>query len=125
MTKGDVSGSIHVTQDVVETIAGMVARKIDGIHALGKSRLISFSKNGDPRRGISAEVGQKEAALDLEVVIEYGYDIRQVAGELRRQVAEEVAKMADKTVVDVNINVVGLHIAREEEPEPTPGSRVK
>jgi uncharacterized alkaline shock family protein YloU len=123
MAKGDITGSIQVSQEVVETIAGMVARKIDGIHALGKSRLISLTRNGDPRRGITAEVGQEEAALDLEVVIEYGHDIRQVAGELRRQVAREVAKMADKTVVDVNINVVGLRIASEE--EPVQESRVK
>jgi uncharacterized alkaline shock family protein YloU len=121
---GDIPGSIQISQDVVETIAGLAAREIEGIYSLGKSQLISLSKNGDPKRGISAEVGQKETALDLEVVIEYGYDIRVVANKLRQKVAQEVDRMAGRTVVEVTINVIGLHIPTEEE-EPVQESRVK
>jgi len=112
-----------MAQDVVETIAGLAARQVDGIHSLGKSRLISLGD--DPKRGISAEVGDKEAALDLEVIIDYGCDIRQTAKELRRRVAEEVDRMAGRKVVEVNIDVVGVDGldkdgGADEQPEPAP-----
>jgi uncharacterized alkaline shock family protein YloU len=120
-----IGGKIEMSQDVVETIAGLAAREIDGIHALGKSRLIAFGD--DPKRGISAEVGQREAALDLEVIIEYGCDIRTVAKDLRSRVAQEVDRMAGRKVVEVNIDVVDLHVKPEEpsEEEPRDASRVR
>ncbi|MBW2531226.1 MAG: Asp23/Gls24 family envelope stress response protein [Deltaproteobacteria bacterium] len=112
-----------MSQDVVATIAGLAARETPGIHALGRSRLIAFG--GDkPSRGVGAEVGNREAALDLEVVIDYGCDIRQVAGQLRERIAAEVDRMAGRKVVEVNINVVGIAMPTGEKKEPPP-SRVQ
>jgi uncharacterized alkaline shock family protein YloU len=112
-----IGGKIQMSQDVVETIAGLAAREIDGIHSLGKSRLITIGN--DPKRGISAEVGEKEAALDLEVIVDYGSDIRETAKALRRRVAEEVDRMAGRKVVEINIDVVGVNLPGEErKPEP-------
>ena len=119
-----VAGRIEMSQDVVATIAGLAARDIPGIHSLGKSRLMNFG--GDkPTRGVAAEVGQKEAALDIEVIIEHGCDIRQVAGELRSKVAEAVDRMAGRKVVEVNIDVVDVHLAEKENTKPAPQRRVQ
>jgi uncharacterized alkaline shock family protein YloU len=106
-------GKIHMSEEVVATIAGMAARDIDGIHALGKSRLINFGDS--PSRGVEAEVGQKEAALDLEVVIEYGCDLRTIAGQLRDKVSEQVEMMAGRKVVEVNLDVIGVHLPEKDE----------
>lgn len=107
-----VSGKIQMSEDVVATIAGIAAREIDGIHELGKSRLIPFGT--DLARGVDAEVGKLEAALDLEVVIEHGCDIREVARELRSNVAEAVKSMANRDVVEVNLDVIGVHFEPED-----------
>ena len=117
-----ISGKIQMSEDVVETIAGIAAREIRGIHALGRSRLIPF---GDKhRRGVAAEVGNTEAALDLEVVIEHGCNIREVAAELRKKVAAAVESMANRKVVEVNLDVIGVHYETEEPPpEETPRVR--
>jgi uncharacterized alkaline shock family protein YloU len=85
---------------------------------MGKSTLIPF---GDPdRRGIDAEVGEQEVALDLEVVIEYGVDLSKVVAELRARLAEQIKKMAGRTLVEANVKVVGIHMPEQEKSEPEP-----
>jgi uncharacterized alkaline shock family protein YloU len=90
---------------------------------MGKSRIISFGDS--PTRGVEAEVGEKEAALDLEIIIEYGVDLRKCAHELRKRISEEVNKMAGRQVVEVNINVVDVHLPEKEEEPKQPKSRVE
>jgi uncharacterized alkaline shock family protein YloU len=120
---GGVAGKIQLREDVVATIAGLAARDIPGIHKLGRSRLIAFGDN--PRRGVAAEVGQQEVALDLELIIEHGCDIRAVADDLRQRVAAEVDKMTGRKVVEVNLDVVDVHVPGEPEPEPVESRRVR
>jgi uncharacterized alkaline shock family protein YloU len=121
---GAIGGKIEMSEDVVATIAALGAKQIEGIYSLGRSRFISFG--GGVTRGVDAEVGSSEAALDLDVVIEYGTNIRDVSTELRNKIAEEVDRMAGRKVIEVNINVVGIHLPEEEvEPKPEPVPRVQ
>jgi uncharacterized alkaline shock family protein YloU len=106
-----IAGKITLDENVVSTIAGLAAREVDGIHSVGKSRLISFGDN--PTRGVNAEVGQKQAAFDLDVIMEYGSDIREVAKQLRQKTADEVGKMAGREVVEINVHVVDIHLPEE------------
>lgn len=125
--KGQIGGRIEMTEDVVATIAGLAAREVDGIHSLGKSRFLNI-RGDDPTRGVGAEVGSSEAALDLDVTIEYGCDIRKVAAELRSKIADQVDKMAGRKVIEVNISVLGIHFPDDEEPEEVeeePSARVR
>jgi uncharacterized alkaline shock family protein YloU len=115
---GEVAGVIHMAEDVVATIAGLAARQIPGIHSLGKSRIISFGDK--PTKGVGVEVGSKEAALDLDIIVEYGFDIRKVAGELRHRIATEVDRMAGRKVVEINLNVVDIKLPEEEKEEAAP-----
>lgn len=104
-------GIITMNEDVVATIAGLAARDVQGIHSLGRWRLIPFGDS--PAHGVDAEVGTKQAAFDIEAVVDYGVDIRDVAGRLRRKLAEEVDKMTGREVIEVNINIVGLHMPED------------
>jgi len=116
-------GKLTLQEDVVATIAGLAAREIKGIHALGKSKLISFGDR--PTRGVEAEVGSVEAAFDLDVTLEYGVDIREVAKNLRARIGEEVNKMAGRRVVEININVVGIHLPEESDEKRDTTARVR
>ena len=115
-----VRGIITIDENVVSTLAGLAAREVDGIHMVGKSRLVQFGD--DPTRGVHAEVGERQAAFDLDVIIEYGKDIKKVAQELRQKTAREVQRMAGREVVEININVVDIKLPGEETPK---GSRVR
>ncbi len=112
-----VKGSVTMDHDVVATIAGLAAQQVEGIHALGASRLFSFGD--DPTHGVGVEVGKKQAALDLEVIIDYGYDMKEIAQNLRQTIADEVKKMAGREVVEVNINVIDIQLD-EESKDKTP-----
>ena len=116
----DIKGRITLRGDVVATVAGLAAREVPGIHSLGRSRLIPFGD--DPTHGVAAEVGKRQAAFDLDVVIEYGVDIREVASEVRRRIAQQVDMMAGREVVEVNINVVDIKLpeTKEEKKKPAP-----
>lgn len=109
----DPGGRISMDENVVRTIAGLAARRIDGIYSVGVPSLVSFGDS--PTRGVGAEVGEREAAIDLDIVIEYGVTLRETAAELRRVLGEEVNKMAGRQVVEVNINVRDIHLPEAEE----------
>lgn len=122
--KNGIGGRIELSEEIVATIAGHAAREVDGIHALGRSKMLSFGD--DPTRGVAAEVGAREAALDMQVVIEHESDIREVARELRQSVAEAVNRMTGRKVVEVNLEVIGIHTPEPTQPmQPKPQPRVQ
>lgn len=119
LTEGQIGGKLEMTEEVVATIAGLAAHRVKGVASLGKSGFLRKSLGADRTRGIGVELGEKQAALDLEVVIEYGCNIHEVTAELRKLIAAEVFKMAGRQVVEVNIKVTGIKLPEEEKPEPT------
>ena len=68
---------------------------------------------GSSGRGVTVEVGEKQTAIDLDVVVEYGVPIAQLAQSIRRNVVDAVEQMTSLEVVEVNINVNDLHVADE------------
>lgn len=108
-----IKGRLTLDEEVVSTIAGLAAREVDGIHSVGKSSFISFGD--DPTRGIETEVGQIQAAFDVDIVTEYGADVRETAKELRQKLADEVSRMAGREVVEINVNVVDIQLPDEME----------
>ena len=117
----EVAGEIRMSQAVVATIALLVAQKTEGIYSIGKSSLIPFGSSS----GVEAEVGSKEAAVDIEVVINYGVDIRKVVNGLRREIAHQVDRMAGRKIVEVNVDVSDIHIEEEKKEEPIVARRVE
>jgi uncharacterized alkaline shock family protein YloU len=116
-----ISGSLDLDAGVIAKIAAMAIKDVKGLHTVHKLHL-PFAD--DVTDGVGVEVGQKEAAVDLEAVIAYGHDIRLVAREVRQSIANAVRTMAGREVVEVNIHVVGIDLPEDAEPEPT-SSRVK
>lgn len=111
----EIRGETTIAVDVLNQIAGHVAGTIDGIHQLGKGSLMSKLRGERARgAGVMAAVGTEEAAFDLEVVLAYGFPLKEVTGKLRDAIAHEVKQMLDRTVVEININVVGVHFPEEE-----------
>jgi uncharacterized alkaline shock family protein YloU len=108
-----IKGTLTLDEDVVSTIAGLAARDVKGIYSVGKSSFISFGD--DPTHGVTTEVGHLQAAFDVDVITEYGSDIRKIAQELRTKLAAEVRKMAGREVVEINVNVVDIKLPEKME----------
>lgn len=111
--KGKVSGETTLAHQVVETIAGVAAREVDGVYQLGKGAigqaLGKVTGTAETTRGVYAEVGKKEVALDLDMVIVYGFSITDVVNKVRGKVGERVTQMTGLTVKEVNVNIVDIH----------------
>jgi uncharacterized alkaline shock family protein YloU len=106
-----IAGSLTLSEEVVATIAGLAAKEVDGIYSVGKTPFINFGDN--PKRGVGVEVGKTQAAFDLDIVVEYGHDIREVARALRVKTAAEVNKMAGREVVEINVHVVDIKLPNQ------------
>ncbi|GAA2924735.1 Asp23/Gls24 family envelope stress response protein [Streptomyces enissocaesilis] len=119
-------GRTTVADGVVEKIAGLAARDVLGVHAMGSglSRTLGAVRDRVPggaksvTRGVKAEVGEVQAALDLEIVVEYGVPIADVARAVRQNVVSSVERMTGLEVVEVNIAVSDVKLPDEAEDEP-------
>jgi uncharacterized alkaline shock family protein YloU len=121
-----VGGVTDISEAVVASLAERAAREAEWIHSLGKPRFFGFDWRS-AKRAIGAEVGQHEAAVDLEVVVRYGCDIRHVVAALRSRIGAEVDRMCGRRVVEVNVRVVGVQMADDERQPPAlpPPPRVR
>lgn len=119
------TGVIRISDDVVATIAGLAALDTPGISAMsgGISEGLAKRLSGkNVQKGVSVEVGQLEAAIDLRIIVTYGSKIQDVARELQENVKEAVENMTGLMVVEVNVKVEGVAF-KEEDSEDT--GRVK
>ncbi|MFB7918337.1 Asp23/Gls24 family envelope stress response protein [Streptomyces sp. NPDC056061] len=118
-------GRTTIADGVVEKIAGMAARDVVGVHAMGSgfSRTLGAVRDRVPgggrvvTRGVKAEVGESQTALDLEIVVDYGVSIGDVARDVRENVIAAVERMTGLEVVEVNIAVSDVKLPDEEDEE--------
>ncbi|GAA4856704.1 Asp23/Gls24 family envelope stress response protein [Paenibacillus vulneris] len=111
------AGLIRISDDVVSTIAGLAALETPGIAAMsgGISEGLAKRLSGkNVQKGVSVEVGQVEAAIDLRVIVNYGSKIQEVCHNLQLNVREAVENMTGLTVVEVNVKVEGVAFREEE-----------
>jgi len=119
-------GRTSIADGVVEKIAGLAAREVLGVHAMGSGLSRTFGAVRDrvpggskaATRGVKVEVGEVQTALDLEIVVDYGVSISDVAKAVRENVIAAVERMTGLEVVEVNIAVSDVKLPEEEDEEP-------
>jgi uncharacterized alkaline shock family protein YloU len=126
LRRGDESlsselGSTTIADAVVTKIASIAAREVGGVHDLGggTARTIGGITRsvgiGDERmQGVAVEVGEREAAVDLTVVVEYGESIPEIAKTLRENITRRIEGMTGLTVTEVNVAVNDLYFPGDE-----------
>ncbi|MFP5071873.1 Asp23/Gls24 family envelope stress response protein [Pseudonocardia nantongensis] len=115
-------GSTRIAEAVVSKIAGLAAREVHGIHALGGGAARAFGAlreripggTTNASQGVAVEVGEKQAAVDINVVVEYGVSIADLAKAARRNVISALERMTGLEVVEVNISVDDVHLPSED-----------
>lgn len=116
-------GKTVISDSVVAKIVAAAAREIDGVHDLvpmGAGATIAgfagrLTRSDQRTTGVSVEVGQREAAVDLNMTVDYGINIPQVADAVRQNIVERVRGMTGLIVKEVNINAADLYFAQESE----------
>lgn len=113
-------GRTSIADTVVRKIAGVAAREISGVYALGTggARAVGSIRDRMPgtsgtsvAQGVSVEVGERQAAIDLDLVVDYGVSILDLSHAVRRNVIAAVEQMTGLDVTEVNITVDDVHLA--------------
>lgn len=116
-------GTTTVADSVVSKIAGIAARDVSGVHGVGggAARAIDSIRERIPggstnySQGVGVEVGQSEAAVDLDIVAEYGVAIAEMAEAVRRNVITSIERMTGLSVTEVNIAVNDVWLPEDDQ----------
>ncbi|MFN7149902.1 MAG: Asp23/Gls24 family envelope stress response protein [Microthrixaceae bacterium] len=123
------NGRTSIADTVVAKVSGLACREISGVHDMGtgasrafgsiKERIPVGNSDPSPTQGVNVEVGERQAAVDLDIVVDYGVSIVDVAESIRRNVIDRVQGMTGLEVSEVNISVDDVFLG-ESEPEQQP-----
>jgi len=123
-------GKTSIADSVVAKIAGLAAREISGVHAMGAGASRTFGSireilpgNTEARsasQGVKVEVGERQAAIDVDLVVDYGVAIVDLSAAVRRNVIERLQRMTGLEVTEVNINVDDIWIPGSDSQDEAP-----
>ncbi|WP_104135317.1 Asp23/Gls24 family envelope stress response protein [Cryobacterium sp. Y62] len=119
------TGRTVINDGVVAKVAGIAAREVSGVHALGGGAARALGaireamNNTDVSQGISVEVGETQVAVDVTIVAEYPVQLQQVADDIRSSVIRAIEDLVGLEVTEVNVTIVDIHLPSDEvEAEP-------
>jgi uncharacterized alkaline shock family protein YloU len=120
-------GQTKIADVVVQKIASLAAREVPGIRSLGggTARTIGALRGRIPGagtshgQGVTVEVGERQVAVDLDVLIEYGVAIPDLARTVRENVITSIEEMTGLDVVEVNISIVDVYLGEDTDGEIT------
>lgn len=113
-------GTIKITDEVVAIIAGIAATEIPGVAGMSGGIVGGIAEmlgRKNLSKGVKVEVGEREAAIDLYIIVEYGCRIPEVAWNIQEKVKRSVETMTGLNVIEVNIHIQGVNIEKEHKKE--------
>lgn len=123
-----LSGSSRLGRNVIENvvvgkIAGLAAREVSGVYALGggAARMMgslrdTFGGTENIQQGVHVEVGETQAAADISIVAEYGVAIHELAEAIRANIIRSIERMTGLEVTEVNVTVTDIHLPQDDAP---------
>lgn len=121
------TGRTSIADSVVQKIAGIAAREISGVHNMGSGAARTMgalkekigSSKSTVSQGVTVEVGERQAAVDLDIVVEYGVPIVDLSKAVRDNVTQRIERMTGLEVTEVNVFVDDIFL-EEEQQAPAP-----
>ena len=120
-------GITTIQDSVVSKVAGIAAQEVEGVRMGGTSQAVGSIMSAVPgvgggsasqsSRGVSVEVGEVEAAVELSMSVEYGRAIHQIAEAVRTNVIRRVESLVGLRVTEVNITVNDIFFPQQEQQE--------
>ncbi|ANE48070.1 alkaline-shock protein [Paenibacillus swuensis] len=113
-------GNIQIAPEVIEIIAGLAAVEIQGVAGMSAGFVGGIAEllgRKNLSKGVKVNVGQREASVDVSVIIEFGVRIPELAGEVQRNVKRAIESMTGLHVVEVNVHIHDVHFKGTEKVE--------
>ncbi|WP_297597040.1 Asp23/Gls24 family envelope stress response protein [uncultured Cetobacterium sp.] len=111
-------GNIKIADDVVKTISAKAAQDVSGVYKLAGGVADEVSKMLGKKRltnGVKVEVGEKECSVEVYIIVEYGYQISEVAQNVQKNVLAAISTMTGLKVVEVNVFVQDVKILSDSD----------
>lgn len=105
-------GNIRIANEVIEIIAGLAATEVVGVAGMSggvAGGIAELLGRKNLSKGVKVEVGQKQCAVDVSIVADYGVRIPEVAGEIQDNVKRAIESMTGLEVIEVNVHVLGVN----------------
>ena len=122
--KTGTGGKVIFAPDVIATIAGLAASDIKGVAGMSGGMVDGFAQmlgRKNLTKGVKVEVGTEETAVDVSVIIEYGYRIQEVCASIQQSIKSSIENMTGLRVIEVNVFVQGISFEKQEQkPEKQP-----
>ncbi|TFD47820.1 Asp23/Gls24 family envelope stress response protein [Cryobacterium frigoriphilum] len=128
---GAGTGKTVIHDSVVSKIAGIAAREVTGVYALGggAARALGAIRNAisstDLSQGVSVEVGETQVAVDISLVAEYPIELQKVADDVRFAVITAIESLVGMQVTEVNVTVNDVHIPSDDDSTDPAEARVQ
>lgn len=126
--KLDKYGNVKIADDVVAIIAEIAAREVKGVYAMSggiADSITGMLGKKNPSKGVKVEVGEKETAVDLYIIVDYGVRIPDVSWQIQENVKKAVETMTGLSVVEVNIHIQGVNLDKEVKEEENQEGKTK
>ncbi len=114
----DLNSRLRFEKSAVEKIASVAAFQVEGVLDLKGGMISGIQEtfgSTDITKGVTAELGEKEAAFDINIIMEHGYSAQKVYQKIKKLVMEHVQFMTGLEVVEINLKVVDLMTKKEYE----------
>lgn len=127
-------GNTAIADTVVAKVAAIATREMPGVYAMGAGLTRAFGVVRDRipgagstsiTQGVTVEVGERQAAIDLDMIVEYGISIPDLAAGVRRNVINAVERICGLEVTEVNISVGDVHLDTDEPDDTSAEPRVQ
>lgn len=119
-------GVIKISEEVVSIIASLAATEIKGVAGMSGGFVGGIAEKlgmKNMSKGVKVAVGEKEAAVDIFIIVDYGVKIPDVAWQIQENVKKAIETMTGLNVVEVNIHVQGVDMGRDTKEEEIPRVR--
>ncbi|MFZ5966266.1 MAG: Asp23/Gls24 family envelope stress response protein [Bacillota bacterium] len=126
--EGPDYGQIKIADEVVGIIAGLAATEVPGVAGMSggiAGGIAEMLGRKNLSKGVKVEVGEKEAAIDLYIIVDYGVKIPDVSWKIQESVKKAIETMTGLKVVEVNIHVQGVNIEKDGKEDDPAILRVK
>lgn len=113
-------GRVVFADDVVATIATLAASEVEGVYSMGGSAMAGITEKLGKKsytKGVKVEIGTEECAIDMSVIIRYGFRIQDVCSQMQKAIKDAIETMTGLSVVEVNIFVQSVFFRQEKEVE--------
>lgn len=116
-------GNTTIADVVVSKIAGIATREVGGVHGVGggAARMVGVLRERIPgartnvSQGVSVEVGERQAAVDVSLIAEYGVAIHELADAVRQNIIAAVEGMTGLEMTEVNVEVTDVYLPGEDD----------